>query len=113
MKIRRRTLTGVPLLVASAGAMMTIIGCGKGTSEPFSVTSGNLVAPASVELCVTVDPDTAEVSINGQVMAADDRCTSTYEGSSTITAEAEGYADHSETVEAYADTEHHVAMVAE
>ena len=49
MDIRRRTLTGTPLLVATVGAAISLVGC-----EGIATTSGNLVAPPSYELCVTV-----------------------------------------------------------
>ncbi|MFT4974250.1 MAG: hypothetical protein ACI8S6_000132 [Myxococcota bacterium] len=106
MKIRRRALTGTPLLVASAGAMLTIASCS-------GATSGNLVAPARVELCVTVDPDEAVVTVEGIELPADDRCTDIYEGPNTITATAEGFVDYSEQLEFYEDTTHNIEMAGE
>lgn len=99
MKVRRRRLTTTPLLVASAGAAMMIASC-EGT------TSGNLVAPAQVELCVNVMPAAAmpEVQINSQVIDSEGHCAEVYEGSVQVDVTATGYQPYSNSVEVYRDT---------
>lgn len=98
---RRRTLTSTPLLVATGSLAM---GCGFaiGPGGGGSVV-GNLVAPPGHELCVTVDPADAAVQIDG-IDLEDDGCSSVYEGSHEVSASAEGYVTHTETVDVLEDT---------
>jgi len=106
MKVRRRRLSGRPLLVAtSAGVALTITSCADSTS-------GNLVAPPQVQLCVEVVPDEATVSVDG-VEWTDERCEDVWEGLHTVDAVAEGYEDYSEEVMVDSPTTHEVTMVEE
>ena len=107
MDIRRRTLTGTPLLVATVGAAISLVGC-----EGIATTSGNLVAPPSYELCVTVQPAEAVAAVDGDAFEADG-CLSVWEGSHTLTAEAEGYVPYTEDIEVVEDTTHDIVMTAE
>jgi hypothetical protein len=92
---RRRAITGQPLLVVSAGALLAACG---GRHKPV----GNLMMPEpepveqpaglSVELCVDTSPAGAEVRVDGDL--ASDRCT-TVEGAQgdivRIEVSAEGF----------------------
>ena len=108
MTIKRRKTNGKPLLLATASVGLTITACiGK------EVTSGNLMPPPMVELCIEVEPETAQVTVN-TVTVADGECTTVYEGSITIEATAEGYLDYSEVVDVYEETTtHNIEMVSE
>lgn len=93
---RRRRVTGRPLLVASAGAAMSV-GCGGLSREVPPV--GNLVIPPEPvvgEVCVEVTPADATVSLNGEVVSA--RCGYVpAEGKLTVEVSAPGYL--TETIE--------------
>jgi hypothetical protein len=91
----RRRLTGHSLLVAST---TLVLGC------PTGAVSGNLVAPPMFELCVTAEPSTAAVQIDGVDLEADG-CSSVYEGDHQLTASAEGYATYDESVSVTQDTD--------
>lgn len=106
MSIKRRALRGAPLLVASAGAVLAV-GCDGGS---IGTTSGNLVAPPEVELCVNATPEEAAVQIDGQDLNVETGCNSVWEGSHEITATAEGYDPYSETVEVYGDTTKEIVL---
>jgi len=107
MKINRRKTKGTPLLIATAGVGLTVTACiGKG------VTSGNLMAPPMVELCIEVEPETAEVQVDG-IAVVDGDCSQVYEGIVTIEATADGYQDYSEDVEVYETTTHSIEMTPE
>lgn len=99
MTVRRRRLTATPLLVASAGAAMMVASC-------TQTTSGNLIAPAEVELCVDVQPDEAmaRVQFNQVPVASDDDCAFVYEGTVEVRVDAEGYRPYVESHEVYRDT---------
>jgi hypothetical protein len=81
---------------------MVLVSCGP-------MTSGNLVAPPMVELCVTVEPSTATVSVDGSPLD-ETLCRGVYEGSHDLTAEAKGYVPYSAVVEVYADTVEDIVM---
>jgi hypothetical protein len=108
MTIRRRNLTGTPLLVATAGAAISLVGC----DGIVSTSSGNLVAPPMVELCVNLDPVEAVALVDGQDFEADG-CLDVYEGSHFLQAEAEGYLPYAETIEVNGDTTHDIVMTPE
>lgn len=99
MNVRRRRLTTTPLLVASAGAAMMIASC-EGTS------SGNLVAPAQVELCVNVMPEAAmaQVQFNSRGVESEGNCAEVFEGDVQVDVTATGYQPYSNMVEVYRDT---------
>lgn len=106
MSIKRRTLRGAPLLVASAGAAMAV-GCDGITT---GTTSGNLVAPPPVELCVEVSPEEATVTLDGQAFDTEAGCQEVWEGSHTLAADAEGYAPYTETFDLWEDTTKSIAL---
>jgi len=105
MELRRRKLTGVPLLVAGVGAV-GVVGCGT------VATSGNLVAPPMYEVCVTVVPPDATVTIDAEPVDADG-CLDVYEGSHQLDASAEGYVPYSETINVTENTTYDVVLVEE
>lgn len=106
MSTRRRPLRGAPLLVASAGAAMAV-GCDGITT---GTTSGNLVAPPPVELCVEVSPEEATVTLDGVAFDTEAGCQETWEGTHELAAEAEGYEPYSETIEIYEDTTKEITL---
>ena len=56
---------------------------------------GNLMAPPSIELCLTVEPPEAKVTVNGNGLI--NGCAPAYEGQGvSIAAEAPGYEPYSE-----------------
>lgn len=84
---RRRPITGKPLLVASAAAAVLAVGCGTGKG---GMVTGNLMPPPAVELCVSVTPESATVTLNGEPFT--DACVERDEGSpATIVVSAPGY----------------------
>lgn len=96
----RRPFTGKPLLVTTAGIALSVVACSGGKSGPkddFGPT-GNLVAPPTVQVCVTVEPAEAKVQVQG--IALDSlNCIDIYGGSAQVIAEAEGYEKYDETVD--------------
>jgi hypothetical protein len=104
LSLRRRALSGRPLLVGCAGAIV-LVSCG-------GATSGNLVAPPQVELCVTVEPPTAAVMVDEREVP-ESGCLSIYEGTHELTAEAEGYEPYAESIEVSDDTTHDIVMTPE
>ncbi|MCO4748325.1 MAG: hypothetical protein KC912_26255 [Proteobacteria bacterium] len=83
---RRRKITGKPLLVASAAAVLAV-GCGTGKG---GIVTGNLMPPPTVELCVSVTPESATITLNGEPFTAG--CVESYEGSpATLVVSAPGY----------------------
>jgi hypothetical protein len=108
MKIHRRRVSGRPLLVASAGAALTLVACGE-KEETGSFTSGNLVAPPEVELCVTVEPAEAVVTVDGAPLAKGG-CQSVYEGTHALHAEATGYRPFDQSVDVTKDMTFPIAM---
>ena len=105
MSIKRRRTIGASLLVAGAGISMTVA-CG-------TTTSGNLMAPEMVQLCIEVEPETAAVTVN-QASVADGECVDTYVGyTASIEATAEGYQDFTEEVEISASMTYTIEMIAE
>jgi hypothetical protein len=84
----RRRRSGKPLLVASAGLVVSI-GCGN--HHP----PGNLMAPPQVQVCVDADPPEAQVMIDG-VAVGSDGCRPEYAGQVEITATAPGYEPYRE-----------------
>lgn len=115
-KPRRRPLRGRPLLVAGAGATVLVAGCAGSTkSDPYAYTSGNLVAPPTVQLCVEVTPPEADATVtaSGQELPdADPSCVEVYEGDIQVSATAEGYEPYEEVVQVYGDTDHTVSLTA-
>ena len=107
MKIKRRRMRSRPLLAATGSATL-LAGCVTGA------TSGNLVAPPMIELCVEVEPPEAEaaVTIDGWALE-DDGCNEVYEGPVTVEATAEGYQDYAEELEVYAPTTHTIELIEE
>ena len=97
----RRRMSGRPLLVASS---VLVASCGAGPV-------GNLVAPPMYELCVTVVPAEAEVTIDQQPLEADG-CNTTWEGTHVVAATAEGYVPYEAEVQLSADTTHDITMTA-
>ena len=88
----RRKLTGQPLLVASAGALL--ISCsGKGKTDPIDNVGNLMPAPRIIELCVDTSPPQSQVTIDGQRLEG--RCLP-FEGEASgklhIEVSAEGYA---------------------
>ena len=108
MNIYRRKTKGTPLLIATAGMGLTISACvGK------TVTSGNLMPPPMMELCIEVEPETAEVTID-DMLVADGECTQIYTETAIVEATAEGYQDYSAEVPVVeGTTTHNIEMVPE
>ena len=110
MKIRRRPLQSAPLLSAVGATAAMIIGCmGEDPEEEF--TTGNLVAPPPVSLCVEVTPADAAVTLNG-LATPDDGCLEFEDGQRvTVQAAASGYADYSaEVTVAYDMGKHEILL---
>jgi hypothetical protein len=110
----RRPILGRPLLIAGTGASVLIACSGiKATGDTEVYTSGNLVAPPMVQLCIEVSPPEADATVtaSGQTMPeAEPSCVQVYEGSIQLTASAEGYAPYEETLEVYVDTNHTITL---
>ena len=107
MSIKRRKTTGKPLMLATAGLAVTAC-VGK------EVTSGNLMPPQTIELCIEVEPENATVTVDGGPTPgtlADGECRDFYDGRVEIEATAEGYQDYSETIELYAPTLLEIEMI--
>jgi len=102
MPIKRRKITGRPLLVATTALSVTISCTG-------SVVSGNLMPPPDVELCIDVEPDSAVVLVQNEAFA-DEECKPIMEGSYIVTATAEGYVDYEEQVDVFTDMTHQIIM---
>lgn len=100
---RRRLAVGRTLLAASSGMVMVYSGCS-------AAVSGNLVAPPLVELCITAEPETAEVKLD--VATLDEAgCAPVYQASVvSIVATAEGYEDYEESLSVEADMTHAIAL---
>ena len=98
MKIKRRRMRSRPLLAATGSATL-LAGCVTGA------TSGNLVAPPMIELCVEVEPPEAEAAVTIDGWALEDDGCNEVEGWTTHTVEAtaEGYQDYAEDVEVEED----------
>jgi hypothetical protein len=111
MIVRRRPFSGRPLLVASAGAALVLAGCTSGTKDETDTvfTSGNLIAPPTFELCVTVEPVTATVTVDGTALPKSG-CADVYEGSHDLAAEAKGYVPYAETIDVLEDTTYPIVM---
>ncbi len=88
----KRKRMGNALLVVTAGATaISVAGC------PF--TTGNLVAPATVQLCLEVTPDEAVSTVGSWGDVEGDGCTAVYASSDiVVTTVAEGYETHNETL---------------
>jgi hypothetical protein len=95
-------MSGRSLLVASSAL---VAGCGGGS------VVGNLVAPPMYELCVTVVPAEAEVTIDQQPLE-EDGCNTTWEGPHAVAATADGYVPYEAEVQLSADTTHDITMTA-
>jgi len=108
MNIRRRALSGAPLLVAVAGAAALVTACSGGDDDDDFVT-GNLVAPPSAELCVDATPPEATVQIYGSPLG-EDGCQIVELGEVRITAEAEGHGPYEETLQVSEDTRHAITL---
>ena len=107
----RRPLTATPLLVASSALVLGCQDIVDKITDKGAVT-GNLVAPPMYELCVDTEPADALVQIDG-VDLEEDGCSSVYEGSHEVTADAAGYAAHTETVEVLEDTTIAITLTAD
>ena len=106
MKIRRRALTGAPLLIAGAGAAVAVSAC--------ETTTGNLVAPPQVELCLDVEPEGLEfpVDVNGIRVDAPG-CEDVYVGDQLLQADVEGYELYEVLIGVTEPTEHTVVLTPE
>ena len=72
--------------------------CGDKDDLVGDPVSGNLMAPPLIDFCIDVEPETAEVTVNNEVVA-DGGCIDAYEGQvASVEASAEGYQDYSEQV---------------
>ena len=71
--------------------------------------SGNLMPAPSLELCIEVEPEEAEVLVD-TAPVADGACTYVYTEEVQITATAEGYEDYMETVPVPEDMTHTITM---
>ena len=93
-----------------------VAGCtGSAKSDPYAYTSGNLVAPPTVQLCAEVKPPEAEatVVVSGQELPdAEPSCVEIYEGNHQLSATAEGYEPYEEVIDVYADTNHTITLTA-
>jgi len=103
MKIRRRALTGAPLLIAGAGAAVAVSAC--------ETTTGNLIAPPQVELCLEVEPEGLEfpVNVSGTRVNAPG-CEDVYVGEHLIQVDVEGYEFYEALLVLDAPTEHTIAL---
>lgn len=121
MTIKRRKKIGATLLVAGAGVTVSMVNACVGTS-------GNLMAPPLVQLCIDVEPETATVTLSDSYMYEDTaytggtdslaitngECTHVDEYSSvTISATADGYQDYSEEIVVEGKTTHAIEMTVE
>lgn len=105
MQVRRRRLTSTPLLVATAGAAMMIASC-------EATTSGNLVAPAEAELCVSVTPAEAmaQIQFNNNPVATESGCDTVYQGAVEVQVDAEGYQTYEQVHDVFEDTTLDIAL---
>jgi hypothetical protein len=101
MEKNRRELRGRPLLVASAGLVLAV-GC-------HPAPRGNLMAPPTVELCVTAEPAEAKVQVNGEDLP-DGGCARVYQGAVEISASAQGYQPLNEQLTVSGPTKHTVRL---
>jgi len=99
-------MTGTPLLFAGSVVAGLSLGCAGGEEE---FVTGNLVAPPTVQLCVDATPPEATVKVDGGALG-EDGCVMVMEGDVAITAEAEGYDAHEETLQVTAEMKHSVAL---
>ena len=106
MTIRRRVLSGTPLLVAAAGAAL-VTAC----SGDDDFVTGNLVAPPSAQICIDATPPEAAVKVYGSPVG-EDGCEIVEQGEVRLTAEAEGYEPYEETLQVSEDTRHTITLTA-
>jgi hypothetical protein len=90
-----------------AGSTTMVVGCFDG-----STPVGNLVPPPMVELCVTPDPPSAVVEIDGVALEADG-CNQVMIGGHSITATAPGYLPFQKTLSVGSDTQHSITLTPE
>ena len=125
MKIKRRKQLGTALLTATFSLGVSVVGCTDNNDKdtdvlegvpvsPFdSGFAGNLMAPPTVDFCIDVTPDDADVTANGEPIA-DEECIQTFDGNNVrVEATAEGYLDYLEDVEVNDDTNHVFEMIPE
>ena len=105
MAINKRKTIGMAILSATGAQLF--VGCGE-----KAVTSGNLMAPEMVDLCIEVEPESAAVTVDG-TSVDDGSCVSVYEYTTvSITAIAEGYDNYEEELLVETDTTHTITMTA-
>ena len=97
MIIKRRKLSGKPLLLATAATAITISGCAAGENSG-PIASNPMAPPEYFEFCIEVDPKTAQVTLDGEPMVDGECKDSVIEGDHEIAATAEGYRDYSEQI---------------
>lgn len=105
---RRRKMTGTPLLVAGAAALISVACGGRDKNPPM----GNLMPPPerTGEVCVDTVPDSATVQLNGRIVA--ERCTEiTSEGLVEVAVTSPGYMPHTTNVQLESSTEVKVELV--
>jgi len=107
MKIVRRKKIGTALLTATASSML-MTACD--VLKPS--VSGNLMPAPNFELCIEVEPETANVIVDYSEVL-DGECTNVYAPSAQVTATAEGYQDYEETIAVSEDSTHTITMTPE
>ena len=123
MKFKRRKQLGTALLTATFSFGVSVVGCvdNKDTDDSDDITispfdsgfAGNLMAPPTVDFCIDVTPDDANVTVDGDPIA-DEECIQTFDGNNVrVEATAEGYLDYLEDVEVNNNTNHVFEMTPE
>ena len=97
MKVRQRRVTSTPLLLATSGLTITLMGCS--VIEPE--VTGNLMPPPMVELCIEVEPKMAQVTVRG-VPVSSGKCVEMFSTLVQVEATAEGYEPYKENLDVLA-----------
>ena len=107
MKIIRRKKIGTALLTATTSSLL-ITACD--VIKPS--VSGNLMPAPTFELCIEVEPETANVIVDSSEVL-DGECRNVYAPSAQVTATAEGYQDYEQIIDISEDTTHTITMIPE